>query len=386
MSGRRRKVGDVPRGSTRKPPTGGQRPLVETNPSAGIARLRNRLAELVQLDPSTPKDPRFETVAQAIQSNIREIFGEDSPEDTNHWSLRIEHTDGPFLLGGYDEPDDEDEGSYRYGRANARRVKERREGITRTRVILESLIKQLEERVAERADTHAGVEDMGSPWDALAKDRVALVGADGQTVAKHVRAIVNPENMLVSRSAFPVEPGYTIVREMKGVPDERYEVVDRNYINLPGGASHWEIKVHRIGSRPVVAPSPPAPHITHNTTYHVNQAAAVGHGATASDNALVQHNTHQTLNLDVGALSDDLAAIRKALLAQAAGNEDDHDAVDEAARVAKVQKAIKAGEQPGIVSALKALGSKTWALGERLALKYVNFKLRNELGLPPGEP
>ena len=86
----------------------------------------------------------------------------------------------------------------------------------------------------------------------------------------------------------------------------------------------------------------------------------------------MQHNTHQTLNVDLGRLAEDLSAIRKALLlAEAAENEDDVDAAEEAVKVGRAQKAIKAGEQSGIISVLKTFGTKTWALGERLALAYV---------------
>lgn len=375
------------RATTRRPPTGGPRPLIETNAEAGINRLRNRLGDLEKLDPEAHNDPRFETTAQTIRSNIQEIFGEDSPEFGNHCTLQIEHSDGPFYLGGDDDESYDDDGSYGSTRASSKQVTRRREGIVRTRVKLESLITQLEERVAENAQTartqQVGAGDMGSPLDTLANDQITLVKPDA--TEHRTKAVVERASILVSRATFPVEAGDTIVRDMPtGVPAERYEVLDAHYTNAQHGMGHWKISIRKLSPRPIATP-PAATHIT-NHTYNVNQAAVVGPGGTAVDNALVQHNTHQTLNVDLGRLAEDLSAIRKALLAEAAENEDDLDAAEEAVKVGRVQKAIKAGEQSGIVSVLKTLGTKTWALGERLALAYVNFKLRDQLGLPPGKP
>lgn len=229
---------------------------------------------------------------------------------------------------------------------------------------------------------------MNSPLDLLAEDRISLVKPDGTVAMSDVKAVVDPYKVMVTRADFPVAAGDTIVREMPaGHPPERYEVSEATYSRAPHEMSCWSIDVRKIGALP--APSrPPASAATNITNYYVRQAAAVGHGAIARDNAVVQHNTTQTLNvdLDLAPLALDLAALRKALLAQAADDEDDHEAADEAARVGKARDAIKAGGNPSIImSAVKALGSKTWALGENLALAYVNFKLRDQLGLPPGE-
>lgn len=175
--------------------------MIDTNPAGGIARLKARYADVEKLTPDVPDDPRFDTVERDIQSDIRDVFGEESIENTHHRNHRIFQSDQPeYLL----EPDD----PYVIRRAQAGR----KEGIKRTKVLLESLVKRLEERIAEQAASApaAAVRDARAAFGQLAIHPRIFAACHKQFQDGHYReAILNAGIALVEyvkeRAGSPVD-------------------------------------------------------------------------------------------------------------------------------------------------------------------------------------
>ena len=69
---------------------------------AAMAKLRRRVADLEAFDPNrieNRKDASIETLAKAIDSTLREVFGADTPEYERYSAAK--HLDtAPFLLNG----------------------------------------------------------------------------------------------------------------------------------------------------------------------------------------------------------------------------------------------------------------------------------------------
>jgi uncharacterized protein (TIGR02391 family) len=164
--------------------------MIDTNPAGGIVRLKARYADVEKLTADVPDDPRFETVERDIQSDIREVFGEESTENTHHWSHRIFHSDQPEYLSM--EPDD----PYVIRRAQAGR----KEGLKRTKVLLESLIKRLEERIIEQTASapSTALRDARAAFGQLAIHPRILAACHKQFQDGHYReAILNAGIALV---------------------------------------------------------------------------------------------------------------------------------------------------------------------------------------------
>ena len=108
-----------------------------------LKRLEARYADVEKLTPDVWDNPRFDSAEMDIRSDIGAIFGEDSVENTANWNHQIFHTDNPdyasFML-------DADDPYFIRIRQDARR-----EGIKRTKVLLEGLMKRVRERIAEQA-------------------------------------------------------------------------------------------------------------------------------------------------------------------------------------------------------------------------------------------
>ena len=114
-------------------------PLIESNATAALNRLRGLYADVEQLDPDVYDDPRFDNVERDIQADIVEIFGEYSTEGT-HWNHQIFHSNQPDYL----QLEADDPAYIRNMQAG------RKEGIKRTKVLLESLMKRVRQRIAEQ--------------------------------------------------------------------------------------------------------------------------------------------------------------------------------------------------------------------------------------------
>lgn len=346
-------------------------PIIKTAPALALIYLQARVAEIEKLDPEIPNDPRFDDAERNFQADVKEIFGEDSPEDIQNWSHQIYHSNDPQYLRDHDQ--EEPEHPY----ALKRRAIARKVGIERTLVRLRSLIDRVNERVNARSAR--GGRDM-SLLAEFAKSKIVLrkqSGSEHEAMAK----FESPTKLLVPDKRFPVEVGDAILYKVPSGVLQELTVTNVHFEDgLDDDLSHYVITVANTARRAAAA-APSS--VVHN--YNVTgQVGAVGSNASAIGNTLVQHNTRQTWNeADLGQIADDLVALRKVLLAQAADDEDDAEAAIEVGNVAAAQKALKSGDNSGFLGAMRRLGAKAWNAAQDAGLAYVNYKLREKLGLPP---
>ncbi len=135
--------------------------LVETNPQLALKRLENRYADVEKLTPDVWDNPQFDSAEMAIRSDIEAIFGKDSVEDKANRNHQIFHADNPDIASIVFDAND----PY-YSRI---RQDARREGIKRTKVLLESLTRLVRERINEHAAIApaAAVRDARAAFDQL---------------------------------------------------------------------------------------------------------------------------------------------------------------------------------------------------------------------------
>lgn len=128
--------------------------LIETNPHVALKRIEARYADVEKLTPDVWDNPQFDSAEMAIRSDIEAIFGEDSVENNANWNHQIFHSDNPDI--GSIMVDAHDPYYIRI------RQDARREGIKRTKVLLENLMR----RVRERIDEHTAMAPAAAVRDA----------------------------------------------------------------------------------------------------------------------------------------------------------------------------------------------------------------------------
>lgn len=108
-----------------------------------LRRLEARYADVEKLTPDVWDNPGFDSAEMDIRSDIGAIFGEGSVENNANWNHQIFHSDDPNIGSLMLEPDDP---YFIRIRQDARK-----EGIKRTKVLVEGLMRRVRERIAEHA-------------------------------------------------------------------------------------------------------------------------------------------------------------------------------------------------------------------------------------------
>lgn len=284
-----------------------ERPLIETDPALAIKLLEGQYTKIEKLDPGDLA--AIDDAQTYLRADAMRVFGAESPEYLQVCRHNI-------VQGYYSPVHPEDE---LYLGDQSPKVKA---GITKTleRIARLILVKPNSEEIRGR-----GVRD-------VAKGR-----------------------LLVEDEHFPIEVGDTVVFMLPNGKEERYNVVDTvHQVGPPGsGLGHYNIKLRRVSTRPA------APNAVHNTTIYNNsgQVGAMGSGATATRNTIIGEAT-QWNGIDRDGLAADVAKLKTAVLAEAS---EDDDASAKFGPVGEANKALKAGDEPGFMSAMKKLGSKRGA-------------------------
>lgn len=205
-------------------------------------------------------------------------------------------------------------------------------------------------------------------------DEIVLIKPDA---SEHkARASVQGGVIFVFDTTFPVEAGDEIRHVLPSRVVQHFRVIDPGYIS-GFGSGHYEIKVRNAATP---SESTPVSSVVNNHHHYNNSGIAnvMGPDGVASGNKNSIQITHQTLSLEDPRISAELAELRTALAAEP----DDDDAAIEIGKVASAQKALKAGNQSGFVTAIKQLGTKAWAVAQQLGLAWLTKEARHRLGLP----
>lgn len=330
--------------------------MIETDPALAIKLLEGQYTKIEKLDPGDLA--AIDDAQSYLRADAMRVFGESSEY------LQVCRYDIVEKYYSPVHPEDE-----LYLGDQSPNVKA---GIAKTLERIARLIDRARELATIHSSTRkANLMGLGLA-DQLGTDFV-LVKPNGEEIRGRGIRDVAKGRLLVEDEQFPVEVGDTVVFTLPNGKLERYDVVDTGHqAGPPGsGVGHYNIKLRHVSARPA------APNVVHNTTNYNNsgQVGAMGSGATAIGNTIIGEAT-QWNGVDRDRLAGELRKL-KATLAEAGEDDDDEDAVWEAS------KALKAGDEPGFMGAMKKLGAKTWGVVQSLGLAYLDHYCREKLGLPP---
>lgn len=334
--------------------------MIEIDPALAIKLLEGQYTKIEKLDPGDLA--AIDDAETYLRADAMRVFGE-SPEYLQICRHNI-------VEGYYSAVHPEDE---LYFGDQSPKVKA---GITKTLERIARLIDRAKELAAIHSSTRKAnpmglglADQLGTDFVLVKPNREEIRGRGIRDVAKG--------RLLVEDEHFPVEVGDTVVFTLPNGKEEHYDVVDTGHqAGPPGtGLGHYNIKLRHVSTRPV------APNVVHNTTIFNNsgQVGAMGSGATATGNTIIGEAT-QWNGIDRDALAADVAKLKTALLAKAG---EDDDASAELGPVGEANKALKAGDEPSFMNAMRKLGSKAWGVVQTLGLTYLDYYGRVKLGLPP---
>jgi len=175
---------------------------------AGIRKLRRRVEDLNALESSKVKfdDARVDNVKSSIKETIREIFGTNSPEFSEHQHHQI-------WKGGYNMMDDE------YSRQTKFSA-----GIPQSKTILEGLISRLEEKRADIESLTPSVVISSSVISSSTHKVFVVHGHDDEAKLNVARFLEKLELEPIILNERPNE-GRTVIEKFEHHSDVAYAVV-----------------------------------------------------------------------------------------------------------------------------------------------------------------
>lgn len=325
-------------------------------------------AKIEKLDPSDRA--AVHDAQMYLLDDVERIFGRGSAE----WSQIFQNNiiNEPEYLNLYDDNDYDDdlhEGSW-----------QRTDKAARVKAGIEKMlprVRRLIERAKERAALHRPQGEDSMNAFKLFEEPFELIKPSGE---RHPdRGLWGNDVVTVHNGMFPVAIGDAVERTLPNGTVEHREVANVRFQkgsrSMPDA---YHLDLRNSNARPAALGA--APVVNHHTTYNINGVAgAVGPGATATGNTLVGQAT-QWNGVDRDQLAAEVAKLRAALATEATA---DDDAASELGPVGDASKALKAGDESGFMGAMKKLGSKAWAVVQKLGLTYLDYYGRQYLGLPP---